>query len=140
MFDLPAVRTVGYKYIRRLCRLLIDGFCFSPNLSLGKLKGDHSSNFRTFGMRAGQYLLSYFVGTKISIYCIMKFQGGLQMPAVLELEKKRTLTNGDKKAFNAKIRRLRSLLDSDKKEQSETFAYLKKALDEDRPSNRRLFK
>lgn len=62
------------------------------------------------------------------------------MPAVLELEKKKILTNGEKKEFKAKIRRLRSLLDNDKKEQSETFAYLKKALDEARPSNRLLFK
>lgn len=60
------------------------------------------------------------------------------MPVVLELEKKKILTNGGKKAFKAKIRRLRALLDSDKKDQTETFAYLKKALDEDRPSNRRL--
>ena len=62
------------------------------------------------------------------------------MPAVLELEKKKILTNGEKKQFKAKIRRLRSLLNGDEKEQSETFAFLKKALDEDRPSNRRLFK
>lgn len=62
------------------------------------------------------------------------------MPAVLEIEKKKTLTTGEKEEFKAKIRRLRSLLENDKKEQSETFAYLKKALDEDRPSNRRLFK
>ena len=60
------------------------------------------------------------------------------MPAVLEIEKKKILANGEKKQFKAKIRRLRSLLENDKKEQSETFAYLKKALDEDRPSNRRL--
>ena len=62
------------------------------------------------------------------------------MPAVLEIEKREPLTNGEKKQLKGKIRRLRSLLDNDKKEQSETFAYLKKALDEDRPSNRRLFK
>lgn len=62
------------------------------------------------------------------------------MPAVLELEKKKILTNGGKKEFKAKIRQLRTLLNDDKKEQSETFADLKKALDEDRPSNRPLFK
>ena len=54
------------------------------------------------------------------------------MPAVLELEKKKILTNGEKKEFKAKIRQLRSLLNVDKKDQSETFVYLKRALDEDR--------
>lgn len=62
------------------------------------------------------------------------------MPAVLEIEKQETLTTGEKKKIQAKVRRLRSLLDDDKKEQRETFDYLKKALAEDRPSNRRLFK
>ena len=62
------------------------------------------------------------------------------MPAVLEIEKQETLTTGEKKKIQAKVRRLRSLLDDDKKEQRETFDYLKKALTEDRPSNRRLFK
>ncbi len=62
------------------------------------------------------------------------------MPAVLEIEKRETLTTGKKKEITAKIRRLRSLLDDDEKEQRETYVYLKKVLDEDRPSNRRLFK
>lgn len=79
-------------------------------------------------------------GTKVLIYCIMKFQEAIIMPAILELEKKKILTNSEKKELNSKIRRLRSLLDSDKKEQRETFAYLKKVLGEDRPSNRPLFK
>jgi len=63
-----------------------------------------------------------------------------KMPAVLEIEKRETLTTGKKKEITAKIRRLRSLLDDDEKEQRETYVYLKKVLDEDRPSNRRLFK
>ena len=62
------------------------------------------------------------------------------MPAVLELEKKETLTANEKKEVKAKIHRLRSLLDDHEKEQRETFIYLKKVLDEDRSSNRRLFK
>jgi len=63
-----------------------------------------------------------------------------KMPAVLEIEKEKTLTTGKKKQITAKIRRLRSLLDDDEKEQRETYVYLKKVLDEDRPSSRRLFK
>ena len=72
------------------------------------------------------------------IYCIMKFQGGLQNASSFRIGKKENFDQRRKKAFKAKIRRLRALLDSDKKDQTETFAYLKKALDEDRPSNRRL--
>ena len=62
------------------------------------------------------------------------------MPVILEVERRKTLTVGEKKSVTAKIRKLRSLLHDDIKEQRETFAYLKKALEEDRTSNRRLFK